>query len=62
MNEWKEWERCLCGDRVPAGDTGLCLQCEEGFLESPDPLVESEFPLPAEKVSDAPKKEKEVRK
>jgi len=38
-----EWEACLCGARVPAGDTGLCLNCEvEQF--GPELLIEAETP------------------
>ena len=56
-----ESEQCICGVEVPAGDTGLCLQCEEGLLEFPEQLVESAIPPPTEPLGDAPEdREKEV--
>ena len=27
----RETDECICGVEVPAGDTGLCFECEEGL-------------------------------
>ena len=32
-----DWDECVCGARVPAGDTGLCVLCEDS-----GPLVDDE--------------------
>jgi hypothetical protein len=36
-----EYEKCMCcGVEIPAGDTGLCLACEERLYYEPETTVE----------------------